>query len=154
VTFVEHCGPRVTATAGRVGYNITLHKGGTTMRWVRANLRFGAWCALLALAMQFALSFGHVHLPGTNKGTSALLVQLLAPSTTAPGDPAKPLKQIAHDQCAVCASIQLAASVPPAAAPSIELPADPSPAWLAVNTDPALAASPHDSFRARAPPQA
>ena len=33
------------------------------MHWVRTKLRFGAWCALFALAVQFTISFGHVHAP-------------------------------------------------------------------------------------------
>jgi hypothetical protein len=86
------------------------------MRWIRANLWFGAWSAFFALAVQFALSFGHVHLPGRVGGTPALLALLIAPSPAIAPDaaakPAKPAKsQIAHDQCAICASIQLAGSV-------------------------------------------
>src|SRR4051794_15946535 len=97
------------------------------MRWIRANLRFGAWCALLALTMQFALSFGHVHVSGKAGGTPALLTLLLSPSPTlAPGDPARPAKPgkspIAHDQCAVCSTMQLAGSLIAAPAPSFQLP--------------------------------
>jgi hypothetical protein len=128
------------------------------MRWVRANLRFGAWCAVLALALQFAISFGHVHVPGKAGGTPALLALVLAATPAiAPHDaakPEKPVKQIAHDQCAICASVQLAGSLIRAAVPSFELPMGPGPVWLAVDIDPVLTASSHDSFHARAPPQA
>jgi hypothetical protein len=31
------------------------------MTWVRRRLRFGSWLALVALAIQLALSFGHIH---------------------------------------------------------------------------------------------
>jgi hypothetical protein len=131
--------------------------GGTTMRWIRANLRFGAWCALFALAVQFALSFGHVHFPGRVGGTPALLALLVAPSPAIAPDaaakPAKPAKsQIAHDQCAICASIQLAGSLLPAAAPILSLPANPGRPWLGFDIARVLAASPHHSFQARAPP--
>jgi hypothetical protein len=126
------------------------------MRWVRANLRFGAWCALLALVLQFAISFGHVHAPGAKKGL--LLAQLVVPSSAglpeAPAKPAKPAKHIAYDQCAICASIQLASGLLPGAAPSFALPAQVGAAWLTDNIDVALAASPQNSFQARAPPQA
>src|SRR5262245_20427468 len=125
------------------------------MHWVRTNLRFGAWCALLALALQFAVSFGHVHVLGSNKG---LLLQLLAPSSAglakAPSEPTKPAKPIAHDQCVICASIQLVSSLLPAADPSIQLLQAAAPLWFATPIDFALAASPHLSFRARAPPHA
>jgi hypothetical protein len=126
------------------------------MRWVRANLRFGAWCALFALAVQFALTFGHVHVPGTNKALPALLIQLATPSAVAAtgnaGQPAKPVKQVAHDQCAICASIHLANSLLPTVEPSFEWPADADPAWTAAHIDLRLAASPQNSFQARAPP--
>jgi hypothetical protein len=31
------------------------------MRWFRDNIRQGSWAALIALAINLALSFGHVH---------------------------------------------------------------------------------------------
>ncbi len=31
------------------------------MKWFRSNIRTGARLALLALLVQFALSFGHIH---------------------------------------------------------------------------------------------
>lgn len=31
------------------------------MRWFRHNIRHGSWLALIALAINLALSFGHVH---------------------------------------------------------------------------------------------
>ncbi len=31
------------------------------MRWVRDNVRHGSWLALVALVVNFALSFGHIH---------------------------------------------------------------------------------------------
>src|SRR5262245_22367051 len=85
-----------------VGPSRIPQSGATAMRWVRANLQVGAWCALFALAMQFALSFGHVHVPGTGKGSPALLAQMFAPvsaSGDVPTKPDKPAKSIAHDQC-------------------------------------------------------
>jgi Protein of unknown function (DUF2946) len=127
------------------------------MRWFRTN-RFSAWLALFALTVQFALSFGHLHVPGSAKGMPSLLSLAIAQSSTdAPNDPAKPakpVKQIAHDQCAICASIELAGSLIPAAAPSLLLPADLSNSRLGTSTDVAIAASPSLSFQARAPPQA
>ena len=34
----------------------------TTMRWFRTRSRWGSCLALVALALQLALSFGHIHL--------------------------------------------------------------------------------------------
>ena len=41
------------------------------MRWFRSNIRAGSYVALLALAVQLVLSFGHVHLNGF-KSTAGL----------------------------------------------------------------------------------
>ena len=32
------------------------------MRWIRDNVRHGGWLALVAIAINLALSFGHIHL--------------------------------------------------------------------------------------------
>ena len=34
------------------------------MRWIRDNVRHGSWLALVAIAINLALSFGHVHVAG------------------------------------------------------------------------------------------
>ena len=34
------------------------------MRWFRDNIRHGSWLALVAIAINLALSFGHVHVGG------------------------------------------------------------------------------------------
>jgi hypothetical protein len=129
------------------------------MRWIRSNLRFGAWCALFALTVQLALSFGHVHVAGAGSSKSTLLAGLTtqpsAPSTDAPAAPAKHVPNgLAHDQCAICTVMQLAAAAVPSAAPSLQLPLVSSQVRLGTSVEYVLAASPHFSFSARAPPQA
>jgi hypothetical protein len=80
------------------------------MRWFRTNVRVGAWCALVAMALQLALTFGHVH--GRTPASSWLTAQVPAGPTDGPRVPLKPL----IDHCATCAVIHLAgAGVPPAA---------------------------------------
>jgi hypothetical protein len=55
------------------------------MRWFRDHVRQGSWLALLALAINFALAFGHVHaIGGPGSGRSQLV--LAAPSTPDDGD--------------------------------------------------------------------
>ena len=34
------------------------------MQWFRSRVKLGSWVALFALALQLALTFGHVHLDG------------------------------------------------------------------------------------------
>ena len=129
------------------------------MRWIRSKLRFGAWCALFALTVQLALSFGHVHVAGFGATKSTLLAGLTtqpsAPSADAPAAPAKHApKGIAHDQCAICTVVQLAAAAVPSAAPALPLPLVSSQVRLETGVEFVLAAAPHVSFSARAPPQA
>jgi len=78
------------------------------MRWVRPNRRFGGWLALTALALQLALSFGHVHLDGVRAGATAdWIVGAKAPSSPAP---AQHPTNDADDYCAICATIHLAST--------------------------------------------
>src|SRR6266481_8461587 len=55
------------------------------MRWFRDHIRQGSWLALVAIAINFAVAFGHVHaLDGTasERGPAALL----ASTTSSDGD--------------------------------------------------------------------
>ena len=76
------------------------------MRWFRRNVRFGSWCALVALAVQLVLSFGHLHI-----ATSSIAANALASAETfsgAPEDSPTPSKHSrVADYCTICASIHL-----------------------------------------------
>src|SRR5215467_9514133 len=76
------------------------------MRWFRSNVRSGAWLALVAMALQLALTFGHLHL----RATSAASAQLAAKAAvTLPDGSSLPTKpRPVHDNCAVCTLIQMA----------------------------------------------
>jgi len=79
------------------------------MHWVRPNRRFGSWLALVALALQIALSFGHVHLDGVRAGSSVdRITSAKAPS--APPSPGQHPTNDADDYCAICATIHLAST--------------------------------------------
>jgi hypothetical protein len=131
------------------------------MRWFRSNIRSGAWCALVALALQFALTFTHVHVP--KLGAPAALAALTAAVDQAAADqtaalpdeqPAKPQKPhgAAGDFCAICSLIQLAASSVTASSPSLPIPIVTAPVRFTIGTERALAASQPHNFQARAPP--
>ena len=129
------------------------------MHWVRSNIRPGSWCALLALAIQFALSFGHVHpkefpWPSGHARLSALTASAASASgSETSASPAKPIS-LASDYCAICAVMVLANSVRPAAAPSSPLPAGNIGVRFRVQAEVFSATFPHRLFRARAPPLA
>jgi hypothetical protein len=78
------------------------------MRCVRYDRRFGTWLALFALALQIALSFGHVH-PGDFRHAGSALAAA-AGTSSAPSAPAHHPVNDADDYCAVCATIHLAAT--------------------------------------------
>jgi hypothetical protein len=84
------------------------------MKWVRANIGLGARVALFALAVQFALSFGHFHPIAAQAAPSIQSVQQQLPSP----DTDRHL----DDLCAICAVIALASTAVAAAPPSLLLP--------------------------------
>jgi hypothetical protein len=78
------------------------------MRQVRSDRRGAAWLALAALALQTAVSFGHVHLDGIHGGNrAATLADARAHAEQAP--PQQPGEDD-HDYCAICATIYLTAN--------------------------------------------
>ncbi len=89
------------------------------MRWFRYDKRIASCLALVALTVQLALPFEHVHLYGTDPAVAALdryshtsqSVLALQPGNTA-GD----------DYCAICASIHLASNSFVPAAPQLPVP--------------------------------
>lgn len=103
------------------------------MKWFRSNIRSGARLALLALLVQFALSFGHVHvLAAPAKATASALAsstpvdaaQLAVDSEARPQQaPAKhDGDQQLPDGCAICAVMAMAGTVLFASPPILLLP--------------------------------
>jgi hypothetical protein len=95
------------------------------MGWVRRHKQRGALLALAALALQIALSFGHVHLnlrglAGDSRGTT------IAPhhATFAQIPPQAPAQNPTEDDdyCAICASIFLVSSSYTPAPPALPVP--------------------------------
>jgi len=80
------------------------------MKRTRPRAKFGSsfssWLALFALALQLALSFGHVHLHDIGS-TGVKVAGTQAPS--APSSPDHPAGD-ADDYCAICATIHLAST--------------------------------------------
>jgi hypothetical protein len=122
------------------------------MGWFRSNVRSGAWCALFALALQLALSFGHVHVQGAGRTGPVSLAALAALPGAPPAQPNDP--NGAGDHCDICALIQLVSTASPAAAPSLPTPIVVSSVQFVADPDFDLAASQPLSFRARGPPLA
>jgi hypothetical protein len=119
------------------------------MHWFRARLRSSSFVALFALALQLALSFGHVHLEDLAGQAPA---QIETSGTIAPGNGDTP--EHADRYCAICAIIHLAGALVPTVLPSLSLPAAfarAQPRTTALVKTPTQAPS---VFAARAPPLA
>ncbi|MDO9062828.1 MAG: DUF2946 family protein [Bradyrhizobium sp.] len=103
------------------------------MKWFRANIKHGARLALLALALQFGLSFGHFH-AGATAAAAPAIQAVEAPSdisaaiVTADAVESAPLPASHNDSqhpgedCAICAVIALARTVVSATPPAMLLP--------------------------------
>jgi hypothetical protein len=92
------------------------------MRWFRANRILGSRLALLALAVQFVVAFGHIHrddIYGSARAAAAIAAPVSDGSQPLPGG--HPAKH-SDDYCAICAAVSLLGNSFAAAAPSLPLP--------------------------------
>jgi DUF2946 family protein len=127
------------------------------MSWFRSRLKWGAYLALLALAFQLAVSFGHVHLdhiaPPAVDATAVAGTQGSDDGVTAPSKPAG-RQDVADDICPICTLIHLAGALVPAETPPLPLPRIFGVVQRAAAVAFDLTAAPGARFRARAPPLA
>ena len=125
------------------------------MNWFRSNRGRVAWLAFFALACQFVLAFGHVHL-GKVGGSDAWAVAADSGNRSAdvPNSPHKNPTGLIDDFCAICASISLASTLvipaSPAVVPPISAVQDLPGSLAAIEP----AAFDHFLFDARGPPHA
>jgi len=124
------------------------------MRWFRNHIRLGSRAALLALALQFVLTLGHVHGVAAGVAEKALTAWSDQSKVVAP-QPAKPDRRstgTAEFDCPICALIQMASTSAPAVAPALPLPALYVVVASSAPAEPAWTTSPHFPFQARGPP--
>jgi hypothetical protein len=125
------------------------------MNWFRSRSRVGSYLALLALAFQLAVSFGHVHLehmvPVSAGATALASAQPSADDLNAPSSP-EGREGLADDCCPICTLIHLAGALVPAETPSLTLPSVSGRLRLEAAAEFDLTASQGALFQARAPP--
>jgi hypothetical protein len=126
---------------------------GMSVGWVRRHRRNGAVLALIALALQIAVAFGHVHLHALAQNPHATSAQRAALADTKSHAPAQ-IPADNDDYCAICASIFLASSAFASAPPQLLVPANFETVEQCFNVARPLADSPRLAFRSRAPPVA
>jgi hypothetical protein len=122
------------------------------MRWFRANKTFCSRLALLALAVQFVLAFGHIHRDDIY-GRPAAAIAAAVPDGGQPLQGDHPSKH-GDDYCAVCATMSLLGNSFVAVAPALPLPVA-SQAIEQVDRVAAIFIAPRRAaFQSRAPPTA
>ena len=137
------------------------------MKWFRSNIKRGSRLALFALAIQFALSFGHFH------AVAAQVAQAIQPDTApfelshanglaapsgvsesaqqqSPSTPDSDQRQ--SDPCAICAVMALANAVLFATPPILLLPQAIEFLYLATDAEFVHLNSARVAFQPRAPP--
>jgi hypothetical protein len=137
------------------------------MNWFRKHLKLGSRLALMALVLQFALSFGHFHAfaekaaPATRTSptkvapasSEAVLTQDTATETSRKQQPSNDDRDHpAAAVCAICAVISLAGGALFAAPPVLLLPQPVDLLYLATDAKFVHLNSVRLAFQSRAPP--
>jgi hypothetical protein len=119
------------------------------MTWVRRRLRFGSWLALVALAIQLALSFGHIH---EDFATTADNQTSISVDHAGGGSSESDHHGLGHRDCDICATIALLATLVISSPPALTVLATHSVAsHVVVENRPQVPATSRP-FQARAPP--
>ena len=145
-----------------------MDKASIVVKWFRNNVKHGSRLALFALAIQFALSFGHFHAfaAPTAPATSTALVQIgpgdgngltlhdaaIDAAQTKQQQPATPDTDQPLDACAICAVASQASNVLFATPPLLLLPRAVELRYLITDTGFANLRPVDPAFRSRAPP--
>jgi hypothetical protein len=134
------------------------------VNWFRKHLKHGSRLALFALAIQFALSFGHFHAdvaraaPAIQTGLADADFAIAAALTGQVAHSEAAQQPSNHDtdrptsDCAICAVLSLANNFLFATPPLLELPQAVELLHLTTGAEFAHLGSLHPAFRSRAPP--
>jgi hypothetical protein len=120
------------------------------MRWFRSNRYFGARLALIAVALQLVLTFGHVHLALKTAADQEMSWAAAGSGGSDPSD--RNPSGLAELDCPLCALLHLSATTTPALAPALPPPIAAAFVTLTPHASTRLVASARISQQARAPP--
>jgi len=131
------------------------------MNWFRKHVKTGSRLALFALAIQFALSFGHFHAdvaraaPAIQAGLADADLAIAATQAAHAEAVQQPSNHDTDRQtsdCAICAVLSLASNFLFATPPLLELPQAVELLHLTTGAEFAHLGSLHPAFQSRAPP--
>lgn len=117
------------------------------MRHLRRRAQFG-YLALVALAAQLLLSFGHTHAPRAPDANLALACRTFFEPVADQNCP--PLKK--HDDCALCWTVAAAGTLVLPEPPALALPRLEGELWQTLLARAPLLVIPAAAFDARGPP--
>jgi hypothetical protein len=118
------------------------------MKWFRSNIRRVSHIALFALAIQFALSFGHFHGVVAEAASAQIARSLAAPQPASDqGSPEHP-----GDICSICAVMAMANTVLFATPPVVLLPQTIAFSYMPAAAKFVRVAHLRVAFQPRAPP--
>jgi len=122
------------------------------LRWFRTNLQKGTWLALLALTINLALSFGHVH--AIAKGTGSDRITLTASGVSQTGTPAQGHDNdgLADDLCPICMAAHAIGNAVASTPPSLPVQFAIGQVVLEHAALPARTVLKRAAFQSRAPP--
>jgi Protein of unknown function (DUF2946) len=120
------------------------------MRWFRDNVRHGSWLALFAIAINLALSFGHVHVAGQTSDHGLIATVLgVSDHGKAPGHSDDPQ---ADYLCPICIASSAIANAMAAAPPVIPLQLDVTVVDRPITPVRLAVLLPRAPFQSRGPP--
>jgi hypothetical protein len=119
------------------------------MTWVRSNIKRASWVALLAMAIQFAVSFGHFHAIASAAPTTAQVPDAQSGRQPAPSNDSG---THSDDICAICTIMAMANAISFAAPPALPLPQIGQFSRLTAESEFVRVASTSAAFQPRAPP--
>jgi hypothetical protein len=122
------------------------------MGWFRDHIRRGSWFALVALAINLGLSFGHIHaIGGKDFGHRFSSIAAIA----SPDDPQTPGH---HDGdpadllCPICVAVSAVGHALASAPPALPLAIAEAPLGLTIEPAVAIPQPPRAAFHSRGPP--
>jgi len=121
------------------------------MRWFRDHIRRGSWAALVALALNLGLSFGHVHAIASSDFQNRLSQQVTGFGSPEDG-PTHPLSDQADLLCPICMAAGAIGHALASTPPALPLALAEVPANLTIEALLDVPQPPRAAFHSRGPP--